>query len=156
MLFSHSCLFYFSFPPKTWEFTTQNQTLGNQEISVVISTHTTLRAVDLQQNHKLRKHTVQLAPPWNKTTPCKTDSLKNLSLQDTLEQLHFLLILLWRGSKAGKAVQSHLFLQQSPQGRAQLLPAQNSRSLSPLCRSFYIKAKNSLQLPWPKDTACRH
>lgn len=92
MLFSHSCPFYFPFPPRTWEFTTRKQTLGNEEISVVISTHTTLRAVDLQQNmnHKLRKNTVQLPPPRNKTTPCKTHSLKMLSLQDTWKKLHLL------------------------------------------------------------------
>lgn len=148
MLFSHSCLFYFPFPPRTWEFTTWKQTLGNQEISVVISTHTTRRAADLQQNtsHKLI-HTVQLAPPWNKTTPCKTYSLKSLSLQDTLEKLCFLLRLLWKRSKAGKAEKSHLFLQQSPWGRAQLLPTWDSHSLPPLCHSFDIKGQEFIAIP---------
>lgn len=67
-------------------------------------------------DHKLRKHTIQLAALWNKTTPCKTCSLKNLSLQDTLEKFCLPLTLLSKRSKAGKAEKSHLFPQQSTQG----------------------------------------
>lgn len=40
MLFSRSHLFYFPFPPRIWEFATQKQTAGNQDISGVISMHT--------------------------------------------------------------------------------------------------------------------
>lgn len=64
---------------------------------MVISTHTTLKAVNLQKkpvNHKLRETKDQLAPPWNKATTHNTYTLKNLSLQNTLEKLCFFLILL--------------------------------------------------------------
>lgn len=54
MLFSRSRLFYFPFPPRIWEFATQKQTAGNQDISGVISMHTHTHRKPTQKNRKVK------------------------------------------------------------------------------------------------------
>lgn len=78
MLFSRSRLFYFPFPPRIWEFATQKQTVGNQDISGVISMHTHTHRKPTQKNRKV-KNPLQFTWPrdtlhtaWaHQGVPCK-------------------------------------------------------------------------------------